>query len=322
MLFTASIFLFKNNILSQNLIQNGNFENYTEDVGTSHCVTNFSSMFNWQQIFSPDIFVKSCTFVNHYGVPSNTFGFSYPKNGNAYIGLGLLNLPYETKEYIVQHLTNPLVAGKSYYTSFYVSKADRTIYSTKNIGAYFSISQPTVVPGDNYVQAIPQVENHSGFLTDTVGWTKIEGYFIAQGGEQYITIGNFNSNANTDTINSGTTNPIPYDNGTAYYYLDSVSLYDSLDYITNVKNHENDFKVNLYPNPNNGDMRIDYKLGSYARAEFKLFDVTGKLVSKYNILSNEGSLLINEQNLNNGIYFYHILVGEKTLKTDKIVIIK
>jgi hypothetical protein len=31
---------------------------------------------------------------------------------------------------------------------------------------------------------------------------------------------------------------------------------------------------------------------------------------------------MNEQNLHNGIYFYHILVGEKTIKTDKIVIIK
>lgn len=78
----------------------------------------------------------------------------------------------------------------------------------------------------------------------------------------------------------------------------------------------------ISPNPNNGDMRMDYKIGGYANAKFKLFDVTGKLVSKYDIVSSEGSLLINEQNLNNGIYFYHILVGDKTIKTDKIVIIK
>ncbi len=69
-------------------------------------------------------------------------------------------------------------------------------------------------------------------------------------------------------------------------------------------------------------MRLDYKLGGYAKAEFKLFDVTGKLVSKYDIVSNEGSIDINEQNLNNGVYFYRILVEEKTIKIDKIVIIK
>jgi hypothetical protein len=79
---------------------------------------------------------------------------------------------------------------------------------------------------------------------------------------------------------------------------------------------------NLFPNPNNGTMQLDYNLGGYAKAEFKLFDITGKLISIKNMAENEGSILITERNLSNGVYFYHILVGEKTIKTDKIVIIK
>lgn len=79
---------------------------------------------------------------------------------------------------------------------------------------------------------------------------------------------------------------------------------------------------NLFPNPNNGTMQLDYKLGSYANAKFNLFDITGKLIDSKNIESNEGSLLINEQNLRNGVYFYTILVRDKNIKTDKIVIIK
>ena len=79
---------------------------------------------------------------------------------------------------------------------------------------------------------------------------------------------------------------------------------------------------NLYPNPNNGEMQLDYNLGSYSNAKFNLFDITGKLIQTKNITSNEGSLFINEQNLENGIYFYTILVGEKNIKTDKVVIIK
>ncbi|MBI3520255.1 MAG: T9SS type A sorting domain-containing protein [Bacteroidetes bacterium] len=316
----ALLLLLKNNI-AQNLIVNGSFENYTEDAGTSHCVTNFSSMFNWQQIFSPDVFVKPCTFSNHYGVPSNTFGNSNPKNGIAYVGLGLINLPNETKEYIYQHLINPLIGGKTYFTSFFISKADKASYSIKNVGAYFSINQPTVV-SNPYIQAIPQVENQNGFLTDTVNWVKIEGYFTAQGGEQYITIGNFNSNANTDTLNSGTTNPIPFDTGTAYYYLDSVSLYDSLDYVTNIKSYENKLKWNLYPNPNKGVMTLEYDLGDVSEATMNLYDVTGKLMNTYKLPSNKGMLQMNEQILQNGIYFYHILVEGKSIKTDKIVVIK
>jgi hypothetical protein len=274
----------------------------------------------WQQINSPDHFTSLCTLSN-YGVPNNNFGVSYPKNGNAYIGLGLLNMPYETKEYIYQHLTNPLIAGKTYYTSFFLSKSDRSRIATEKIGAWFSAVVP-VAPGNTYVTAIPQIENHSGFLTDTVNWVKIEGYFTAQGGEQYITIGNFNSNANTDTLFTGTTNPFFADAGTAYYYIDSVSLYDSLDYITNIKRIENNIKANLYPNPNNGLMELNYDLGNSQDAKMNLYGITGKLISSYKLDSNKGILQMNEQNLNNGIYFYHILVGEKTIKTDKIVIIK
>ncbi|MES2515382.1 MAG: T9SS type A sorting domain-containing protein [Bacteroidota bacterium] len=79
---------------------------------------------------------------------------------------------------------------------------------------------------------------------------------------------------------------------------------------------------NLFPNPNNGTMQLDYNLGGYSAAKFNLFDITGKLIQSKNIENTEGSLYINEQNLKNGVYFYTILVGEKNIKTDKIVIIK
>lgn len=84
----------------------------------------------------------------------------------------------------------------------------------------------------------------------------------------------------------------------------------------------NNTLFNLYPNPNNGIMQLDYKLGNYGAAKFNLFDIAGKLIQSKNIDTNEDNISINEQNLNNGVYFYHILVEEKTIKTDKIVIIK
>jgi hypothetical protein len=295
---------------------NGSFEQHTSVPAPNNC-GNFLTQ--WSTIASPDYYITLCT---NDGVPINSFGFCPALSGNAYIGIGTIGYPYERKELILQQLANPLIAGKSYYTSFFLSKSDRTRIATEKIGAYFSVTQPTVASATDAFLATPQVENHSGFLTDTVNWVKIEGYFTAQGGEQYITIGNFNSNANTDTLFTGTNNPFFADAGTAYYYIDSVSLYDSLDYVTNIKNHENDFKLNIYPNPSKGLMELDYDLGNNLSAKLNLYDVTGKLISSYKLDSNKGILQMNEQNLNNGVYFYHILVGEKTLKTDKIVIIK
>lgn len=78
----------------------------------------------------------------------------------------------------------------------------------------------------------------------------------------------------------------------------------------------------LYPNPNNGSMILDYDLGGYNNAIVNLYDITGKVIGTYKLQINKGVLQMNEQNLNNGVYFYSIFVGEKTIKTDKIVIIK
>ena len=78
----------------------------------------------------------------------------------------------------------------------------------------------------------------------------------------------------------------------------------------------------LSPNPNNGTMKLDYDLGKDQEAIINLLDVTGKLVRSYKLANTKGTLEMNEQGLQNGIYFYRILVDNKTIKTDKIVIIK
>jgi len=78
----------------------------------------------------------------------------------------------------------------------------------------------------------------------------------------------------------------------------------------------------LYPNPNNGNMELYYDLVNENEATMKLFDVTGKLINTYKLQNTKGTIAINEQALHNGIYFYSILVKEKTIKTDKIVIIR
>ncbi len=285
-----------------------------------NCIGNFTVVNNWNQIGSADYFNGSCT-TGLFKVPKNTFGVAYPVSGLAYGGVICYRKPDEIKEYVQQHLITPLIAGKTYYTSFYVSLSDRFTMAIKNVGVYFSVTQPTIV-SNPYISVTPQVENQNGFLTDTTGWTKIDGYFTAQGGEEYITIGNFNSNIHTDTLYVGTNDPPPGNPDGAYYYIDSVSLYDSLDYVTNIKSHENKIKWNLYPNPNKGMMTLDYDLGNVSEAILNLYDVTGKLMNTYKLPSNKGTLQMNEQILQNGIYFYHIIVEGKSIKTNKIVIIK
>ncbi len=309
MLFIAFIFLFKNSILSQNLIQNCSFENH---VGIDCSTGSFSVVNNWIPLGSPDYFSSIC--VGSVGIPYNGFGIAPTVQGNYYAGILVYHSQTEYKEYIQQNLINPLIAGKTYYVIFYITRADRIVYSIKNIGAYFSVSQPTTSMG--YVSAVAQIENTSGYLTDTIGWTKIDGYYTAQGGEQYITIGNFNSNANTDTLKTGTTNPIPFEPDDSYYYIDSVSLYDSLDYalITNIKKMEDMVNVKLYPNPTTSKLKLSIQNLKNEQLGIKITDVLGREVKT---LEYEEEIDLSD--LENGIYFLSFYQNKQVLTTKKII---
>ena len=58
---------------------------------------------------------------------------------------------------------------------------------------------------------------------DTQGWTEIAGDFVAEGGEEYLTIGNFFSAANSGIVDD--TALLTYLLPGSYYYIDDVRLY-------------------------------------------------------------------------------------------------
>ena len=216
---------------SQNLIANGSFENYTSpiDCGAGG-FANYSTfpvnhvVDNWDGYQSPDYFNSFCN-PGGFNVPYSYFGYSNAKNGSAYAGLVVYAKGGYDKEYVYQQLTQPLQSGKVYCLSFYVNRADRFTYAIKNIGALFTNNLQTTT-NIYEINAIPQIQNLSNIITDTTNWTQIQGCFTANGGEQYITIGNFTTNYNTDTLNTNSTNLAPGRETTSYYYIDDITLID------------------------------------------------------------------------------------------------
>ncbi len=83
---------------------------------------------------------------------------------------------------------------------------------------------PTSWAGSYYViNYNAQAENPlSNPITDSIGWTAVSLHYTAQGGESYLTIGNFNTDSNSVWQN------IPNGSGTAHTYLfiDDVSVYE------------------------------------------------------------------------------------------------
>jgi len=319
------LFLFKN-IYSQNLIQNGSFENYTNPIDCA--AGGFDNngvgipvphvLDNWYNFNSPDYFNSVCN-AGGYSMPNSWFGYSQAKNGLAFVGFcGYAEIGNENKEYLYQQLSTPLVNGKIYQLSFYVTLADASNGAIKNIGAYFCSNLPNLT-SFSYINVTPQIVNQSGFITDTLNWVQIQGLYNAVGGEQYVIIGNFNSNSNTDTVkvNTNSTNTTAYPRF-SYYYIDDITLIDQSTVGVNELNKQASFEV--YPNPNNGAMQLNYSITR--KSEFILTDITGRIFNTYSLDEAQRSIVVNEHELNSGIYFYSVKQNNVVLKQDKIVIIK
>ncbi len=299
---------------SQNLIQNGSFENYTNiDCTYGGFTNNFPPnnhvVDNWYDLNSSDFFSSVCT--NTYtGVPENVFGESYAKNGNSYVGFILFQANGEMKEYIYQHLSTPLLAGKMYCLSFYVSRADGITHAIHGFGAHFSNTTPTLFNG-YYSNKTPQIINQNGFVTDTVGWTQIQGCYTAIGGEQYITIGNFNSNTNTDTLFVGSVNPEPGAYKYAYYYIDDITLIDQSTVGENELDKGKGFDI--YPNPTNSILNIKSNNQQLQNATIEIKNTLGQIVYM-DVYAHQ----IDVTNLPAGIYFISLNTKE-TKRTIKFV---
>jgi hypothetical protein len=269
-------------------------------------------VFDWNVYASPDYFSTTYTYTYTYRGVVNDFGASYPKQGNGYGGIIAYTKMGERKEYISQQLSSPLKRDSVYCLSFFVSRADAITHAIKNMGAYFSVNAPTLISNE-YLSATPQVLNNSGFLTDTINWLEIKGCFIAQGGEQYVTLGNFNSNTNTDTLFVGSTNPLSNAPGYAYYYIDSVSLWKN-NFPTFIKEENKNELVSVYPNPATTILKINYNSNNKTGLQIKINDMLGREVKQLKFGEE-----IDISDLENGIYFLSVYKNNQLIETKKII---
>ena len=304
-----------------NLVPNPSFEVYDT------CPNNLGQLNRAIPWFRPstgssDLF-NSCSMPWSMHVPSNYFGYQYARNGNGYAGFYTYYwnaIPQSYKEYIAVQLTSPLTAGVTYYVNFYVSLADSANFASDDIGAYFSNGSIT---STNYypLPVVPQVMNPSGnIISDKLNWTKISGYYVAAGGENYITIGNFNYDINTDTVFVG--GGLMYaawegDYKSSYYYIDDVCVAsDSMDCLipSGFEDLGQIRNILILPNPFEDKINITAKRNELI--EFVLYDVIGrKTLNK----SFTNSTSINTEQLAKGIYLYEVRNKNGIFKTGKVV---
>jgi hypothetical protein len=157
--------------------------------------------------------------------PTNYFGYSPTHSGIGYAGIGIFFSIQSTEgyEYIEVKLDNNLQANTRYCVSSYFTPAEVFCQATSAIGFYFSNDTCQINTG-NYpmLPYIPQVINDSNnFVSDTSAWTLVSGSFVAQGGERFVTIGNFWAGSYNETNSFSLCPPLI---APAYFFIDDVSV--------------------------------------------------------------------------------------------------
>lgn len=221
-----------------NMVYNPSFEDYSrcpQKIDALGIMTEVDAW--WQPTKGSSDYFNACA-KRDCSVPRNKMGVQEPHDGLAYCGIYCSQENY--REYIQTQLKQPLQKGQRYRVSFWVSLADKSPHAVASLGALFTeemiadtasweilTDRETIDINDAQQQTIatwlqPQVSNSKdSVLADSKGWHEICGEFVAQGGERYLTIGNFapfNHSAvtSTDHVNAVLQG--------AYYYIDDVCV--------------------------------------------------------------------------------------------------
>ena len=127
------------------------------------------------------------------------------------------------REYPRNRLKKQLKPNTAYCAKYFVVNTNNNRIAIDNYGVHFGNSIIDTITRSSIPLTYlnPQIESTNGIITDTLRWTPITGTFVATGTEKYMILGNFKSNASTNTllINTPTLTTMSND-----IYIDDVSL--------------------------------------------------------------------------------------------------
>lgn len=289
-----------------NLVPNPSFENY------SSCPTMIGQLNKAIPWYNPtggsSDYFNVCgidsTGISDLRVPNNFFGYQQARTGNAYSGIGFNP---GTREYIAVKLDSILKTNQKYCVSFYVSLHNCAKYSSSSMGAYFSNTKITNYSTIYRLYVVPQIENSATrLLSDTVNWMLVSGSFIANGGEQFMTIGNFLSDTNSVMDPTYPTNISAY----ASYYIEDVSVSECSDAPPIL------VEDLLIPTLLSGNQIFVIK-GLEGTNELFLYNSLGQVVYKNTNYKND----LNTIEFETGIYYYYLKLNSGEVYKDKLCIV-
>lgn len=201
-------------VKGQNLVPNGDFESYNVCPDRVNVFNGYVS--NWVQHMSfAGEFYHKCDYWSQGNFPprNNSLGncsvTTYRKNSNA--------LP---RTYLSNRLIRPLEPNEIIYISYWVRNWSPRSYYVEDYQVYFSDTAVTQQPEANewWIELPAQVSWTGGIVRDSGYYVPITGCYVAEGGEEYICMGNF---IPPDQMRVDSMHPFPQGN---FFALDDVKM--------------------------------------------------------------------------------------------------
>jgi hypothetical protein len=293
----------------QNLVPNESFEIYDTCPNAQNQVHYCSGWENW---LATSDYYNACAPCCAASVPYNLHiinpNFQIPHSGDAYMGYAnywtrayIGPYPYLRDHFAIQ-LVQPMQTGSTYNFSMNVSLTNylNSPCASNKIGVKFTTQSFSAY--DNQIIS-PLVNNAASLyfdslITDTANWVTLSGLFVADSAYQYIVIGNFFDDFNTDTLILDTNISLCY----SYYFVDDVSV----SVTTSIEEAVNSNPLKIYPNPLNMKAVMELPVKK-KEAEIKLYNYLGcDVTQQFRIKNIEQGYTIERNQIASGIYLITI----------------
>ncbi len=188
----------------RNLVPNGSFENYRRKS------SNVRQAVPWQQIETVDFYQKPLD--NDTTIQKGAYA------GNCYVGFRFRK---NYKEFLQVKLVEPLHRGTTYTFSMQLRLAFWSNASLLSFGGIFTKGGYRGPRDAIRSLIVDTICNNQSGLYNQFKWIRIQGYYKADGGEKYLSIGNFSTLVQRDMIRLKLIGLRPRE---AYYFVDEIKL--------------------------------------------------------------------------------------------------
>jgi len=209
----------------ENLAPNGSFEEFEDGLRRKE---QFELAKEWanptagkSELYATDVRSR------YIAVPDNMYGNAEPADGSGYAGLtAYAYRGKEVRSYLQTRLTTALEERGLYCVKFKASLAERSRYASNNLSASLDKSQLSSKSADNLSSSNPVYSEYNDIVDTREGWWEFCALYRADGKEKYLTIGNFETNDRTKTIQMDLPEKYEEDGqlAAAYYFIDDVKV--------------------------------------------------------------------------------------------------